>query len=186
MTHVLKILLEAAPIAAFLVGYMLGDIYVATLALLAVSVCTLAIGWRLEGRLSLVGLFTLTISLVLGGLTLALRDPDFIKLKPTIVFAIFAAGLVGSHFVGPRVLLARMLHPLLPFPEPLFRRLNLLWGGYFAVQAVLNLYVAQTYPEGTWVQFKIFGFAAMTALLLLLHLPLLRRFPPKTLQSPQA
>ncbi|MEN9986724.1 MAG: hypothetical protein RI925_2226, partial [Pseudomonadota bacterium] len=42
-------------------------------------------------------------------------------------------------------------------PEPVWKRLVLAWVAFFAGMGVLNLYVAFTFSEEVWVNFKLFG-----------------------------
>ena len=119
------------------------------------------------------------LATVLGGLTLAIHDPSFIKFKPTAVYGVFAIALLASHFVGDRVLLARIPQKTFSFPDPVWRRINVAWAVFFAGCAVLNLYVASHYDEATWVKFKTFGFTALMFVFLLAHAPFLSRYLPQ-------
>lgn len=178
----LKILLEAGPLIAFLLVYAWRGIYAATGVLVGLSVLALVAGRLHEGRYSPLSLFTVAISVVLGGLTLLYRDTSFIMVKPTVVFTVFALGLGGSHFIGNTVIFQHLFGKALPLPEPLWRRINAIWAVYFAVHAVLNLYVATHYSEQAWVIFKVFGFGAMTVLFGVGHLPFVWRH----LRTPRA
>jgi intracellular septation protein len=40
--------------------------------------------------------------------------------------------------------------------------LNLAWVIFFIVGGALNIYVAYSYPESTWVKFKLFGLIGLT------------------------
>ncbi len=44
----------------------------------------------------------------------------------------------------------------------LWRRLNWLWIGFYALLGVLNLVVAFNASERAWVNFKVFGLTAAT------------------------
>ena len=99
---------------------------------------------------------SLAIIVVMGGATLVLRDPTFIKWKPTVLYWAFAVVLAG------RRLLIEEPHPLHDagaddLPDPIWTRLNLSWVGFFVLMGAVNLYVAYNYSESTWVNFKLFG-----------------------------
>jgi len=119
------------------------------------------------------------LATVLGGLTLAIHDPVFIKFKPSGVYGVFALALLGSHFIGQRVLLARIPQKTFTFPEPVWRKVNLAWALFFLGCAALNWYVADHYDEATWVKFKTFGFTALMFVFLLAHAPFLSRYLPQ-------
>jgi intracellular septation protein len=182
-----KFLLDFAPALLFFGAYLLYDIYVAT-AVLIVAAIALVLVYRVwQKRWHKSHLVVAVMATVLGGLTLAIHDPAFIKFKPTAVYGVFALALLGSHFVGDRVLLARLGDSMedafqrktFPFPMPVWRRINLAWGLFFLGCAVLNLYVAGHYDEATWVKFKTFGFTALLFIFLIAHLPFVARYMPQ-------
>lgn len=170
----MKLLLEAGPLAAFLLVYAWRGIIDATLALVIGSVIALLAGRLLQGRFSGLSVFTVAVSVVLGGLTVIYKDASFIMVKPTVVFAAFSLGLAGSHFVGDKVMYERLFGNVWMLPSYWWRRINAAWVLYFAVHAVLNMYVATQYSERTWVYFKIFGFGLMTLVFGVAHWPLIR------------
>jgi intracellular septation protein len=174
-----KFLLDYAPALLFFAAYFLYDIYVATAALM-VSAILLVLVYRVwQKRWHKSHLVVAVLATVLGGLTLLIQDPVFIKFKPSAVYGVFALALLGSHLVGERVLLARIPQQTFTFPEPVWRRINFAWGLFFLACAALNWYVAGHYDEATWVKFKTFGFTALTFVFLLAHAPFLSRYLPQ-------
>jgi intracellular septation protein len=174
-----KFLLDFAPALLFFAAYFLADIYVAT-AVLIVAAIGLVLVYRLwQGRWHQSHMVVAVLATVLGGLTLIIQDPSFIKFKPTAVYGVFALALLGSHFVGKQVLLARIPQQTFKFPDPVWRRVNLAWGVFFIGCAALNWYVAGHYDEATWVKFKTFGFTALMFVFLLAHAPFLARYLPQ-------
>jgi intracellular septation protein len=113
---------------------------------------------------------------VFGGLTLWLDDPAFIKMKPTIVQALFAAILLGGLAFG-RPLLRPVLGMAMPWPlsDHGWRVLTLRWGVFFAVMAVLNEVVWRTQSTDVWVNFKVFGILLITLAFAAAQAPLLYR-----------
>jgi intracellular septation protein len=99
---------------------------------------------------------------VFGGLTLALRDPTFIKWKPTVVNWLFAGAFLLSQLFMRRSLLRRMMDHAVALPDAVWLRLNTAWVLFFFSMGVVNLYVAYNYSEQTWVNFKLFGFLGLT------------------------
>jgi intracellular septation protein len=177
-----KFLLDFAPALLFFAAYFLFDIYVATAVLIAAAIALVLVYRVWQKRWHTSHLVVAVLATVLGGLTLAIHDPVFIKFKPTAVYGVFALALLGSHLVGARVLLARIPQQTFSFPEPVWRRVNFAWGLFFVLCAALNFYVAAHYDESTWVKFKTFGFTALTFVFLLAHAPFLGRYLP---QDPQ-
>ena len=107
-------------------------------------------------------LITLAILIVFGGLTLVLRDPVFIKWKPTVVNWMFGAAFLGSQFIGKRTLVERMMGHAISVPTPVWSRLNWAWILFFISMGLLNIYVAYSFSEATWVNFKLFGMMGLT------------------------
>lgn len=101
--------------------------------------------------------------LVFGGLTLWIHDATFIKWKPTIVNLLFAGAFLASHFIkGPTIVQRLMGEQMKLEPESLWRRLSFMWIAFFVVSALLNLYVAYSFSEEAWVNFKLFGMIGLT------------------------
>lgn len=175
----MKFLLDYAPALLFFAAYVLFDIYVATATLIVAAIALVLIYRAWQKRWHKSHLVVAALATVLGGLTLAIHDPVFIKFKPTAVYGMFALALLGSHFVGERVLLARIPQKTFSFPEPVWRKVNLAWALFFLLCAALNWYVAGHYDEATWVKFKTFGFTALTFVFLLAHAPFLSRYMPE-------
>lgn len=165
----LKLGLEYGPLILFFLGYFLlrertvtlggteyqGLILITALFVPVLAAATVAL-WRLTGRLSAMQLVTLVVVVVFGGLTVWLNDPQFIKMKPTIIYALFA-GILGFGLLQGRSYLQLVMDEALPMrPEGwmiLTRRLAL----FFAALAVLNELVWRNFSDGTWVSFKTFG-----------------------------
>jgi intracellular septation protein len=158
----MKFLYDFFPILLFFVAYKVYDIYVATgVAIAAAAVQTLAF-WLKHRRFEKMHLVTFSLLLVFGGLTLVLRDPVFIKWKPTVINWLFAVVFLGSHWIGDRPLVERMMSHAIKADRPVWMRLSWLWIAFFSGIGVLNLYVAYNYPEETWVNFKLFGMLGIT------------------------
>lgn len=172
----MKFFLDLLPALAFFGAYMVADIYTATIALVVSLFVVVAVYrvWKNEWHKA--HFVTALIALVLGGLTLYIRDPAFIKFKPTAVYAVFSLVLIGSHFIGDKVLMQRIPQNAIRLPDALWRRVNLVWAVYFLFCAALNWYVAHTYDEATWVKFKTFGFTLLTFVFLIAHAPFLSRY----------
>ena len=153
----MKLLFDLFPVVLFFVAYKIWDIFVATAV--AIAATFLQIGWvKLQHRkVDRMLWVSLAIIVVMGGATLALRDATFIKWKPTVLYWIFAAILVGAEFLFARNLIRAMMQKQLTLPDAVWTRLNLSWAAFFVFLGALNLYVAYNFSENTWVNFKLFG-----------------------------
>lgn len=158
----MKMLIEYLPVLVFFGAYVTTDIYTAT-AVFMVAATVLALGHRLvTGEWHKVHLMVAALALVFGGLTLILHDPLFFKLKPSVLYAIFALVLIGSAFIGDKPIMQRLLGSQLELPAPIWRKLTFMWAGFFIFCGLLNLYIAFNFSEAFWVNFKLFGTLGLT------------------------
>ncbi|WP_348672480.1 inner membrane-spanning protein YciB [uncultured Abyssibacter sp.] len=175
----MKTMLDWLPALAFVAAYLVYDIYVATAVLIAALFLSVAVHRARTGEWHKMNTIAALVALVLGGTTLWVHDPMFIKLKPTVVYAVFAAGLAGSHFIGEKPLMARIPPTMIDLPEWLWARINAAWAVFFLLCAIVNVPIALYLPEATWVMIKTFGFTGASFLFLLGHLPFVAPYLPK-------
>ncbi len=200
----LKLVLELGPLAVFFFANARGDwlaeqipalaalgdpsrpeslgIFVATALFAAATLLSLAVSLALTRRLPIMPLVTGIVVLVFGGLTLLLKDETFIKMKPTIVNALFGGILLGGLYFG-KSLLGYVLDSVFQLTDAGWRKLTLRWGVFFLALAILNEVIWRTTaatmaPEAAtdlWVSFKVFGVMPLTLLFTFTQVPLLMR-----------
>lgn len=164
-----KPVLEIGPVLVFFVVYILfrgekvtvfGREYegfiLATLVFIPVLVVATLIQWRLTGKLAPMQVATLVLVVVFGGLSVWLNDPRFFKIKPTIIYLIFAA-ILGYSLIAGKNWLQLVLSEALPMDADGWRKLTLRMTLLFAGLAIANEVVWRTMSESTWVYFKTFG-----------------------------
>jgi len=165
----MKFLFDLFPVILFFIAYKMYDIYVATAVIIVASTLQIAYLYFKHKRVEKIHLITLALILVLGGLTLFLQDEEFIKWKPTIVNWGFALVFLGSHYIGEKPIIQRMMGQAMTLPAQIWLRLSWLWIAFFIFSGVLNLYVAYTYDTDTWVNFKLFGLMGITFVFILIQ-----------------
>jgi len=157
-------LFDLAPLLAFVVAYYVGGIYIATAVLMAAMVALVAVDLARHRRVSSMHLMSTILVLVLGSATLILRDPRFLKWKPTIFLWAVALASVVTAWVGRQPLAQRLLGPLVTgsesLPRTVWLRLSWVWGAFYGLLGALNLWVAYRLTERAWVNFKVFGLTA--------------------------
>lgn len=173
----MKQLIDFIPLVIFFFLYKSYDIYVATGALIAATAVQVAVTYFLYKKVEKMQLITFAIVAVFGGMTLFFHDDNFIKWKVTIIYALFAIGLLVSDFLGKPVIKG-MLSKEITVADSVWKRVNLAWVGFFAVCAALNIYVAYELPLDVWVNFKVFGlliatfaFTILTGIYVYKHMP---------------
>ena len=126
----IKALLEYGPIAVFFLGYMtLRDrsfmiagaerdgLILITAVFVPLIMLTTFLFWRLTGKVSKMQLVTLVVVVVFGGMTIWFNDDRFIKMKPTIIYLIFA-GILGFGLLRGQSYLRVVMEEMLPLqPE---------------------------------------------------------------------
>lgn len=176
----MKLLVDFLPIVIFFVVYkMTNDLILATAILIPATMLQMGYTWLTTKKIEKMQLVTLIMVVVLGGLTVALQDGQFIKWKPTIVNWLFGLAFLGSQFIGKKPVVQRLMEKGIQLPGRIWRQLNFAWFVFFAVMGSLNLYVAFNYSEATWVDFKFFGMLGLTFVFILAQGIYMSRFMPK-------
>ncbi len=167
-----RLLLDLGPLFLFFLSFEFGGIFVATGIFMAAVLATLALGWHLEKRLSPIPLITAVLVLVFGGLTLYLRNDVFIKMKPTVLYTIFGATLLGGLLFN-RLFIKYVFTEAFNLTEKGWRGLTWRWGIFFLVLAAVNEAVWRHTSTATWVSFKVWGIMSLIFLFALAQTPFL-------------
>ncbi|HEY7458623.1 MAG TPA: septation protein A [Xanthobacteraceae bacterium] len=175
LNPLLKLALDVGPLLLFFFVNTRWGIFTATAAFMVATLISIAVTYALTRRVPMMPLVSAIVVMVFGGLTLYLQDETFIKLKPTIIYASFAALLLGGLLVG-RSLLALVLDSVFQLTDQGWKTLTLRWGLFFAAMAILNEIVWRSVSTDTWVAFKTFGFLPLTILFALAQTPLIVRY----------
>ena len=165
----MQLFVDYLPILFFFGAYFYKDIYFATVVLMIVMPVVLAVQWWITGQANRIYLASTILVLVLGGFTLALRNPLFLYWKPTVLNWIIALVFLGSQFIGDKPIVQRMLGSAATLTDEQWRRLNVLWVSFFAAVGFINLFVAYTFSEPTWVRFKLFGLLGLTVVFVIIQ-----------------
>ncbi len=150
-------------------------IFVATAVFMVAIVAALAISYVMTRRLPMMPLVTAAIVVVFGGLTLFLQNETFIKLKPTIIYLLFAVTLFGG-LLFRKPLLAMVFDQMFNLSDEGWRKLTIRWALFFLAMAVLNEIVWRTQSTDTWVTFKVFGVMPLTFIFAALQYPILTKY----------
>lgn len=132
-------------------------ILIATAATILATFLQIAIVWFKHRKVDKMLWVSLAIIVIFGGATLFFHNPTFIKWKPTALYWLFGSALLVSALVFRRNLIRAMLEAQVRLPDPVWSRLNSAWAGFFGAMGLINLYVAYSFSEDVWVDFKLFG-----------------------------
>lgn len=144
-------------------SFSIGGIFSATAFLIGSSLVVYAGLFIHQRKLEKSQWLTLGACLVFGTLTLALHSEAILKWKAPVLNWLFALAFAGSHFIGDKPLVQRMMGHAVRLPAAQWAQLNVAWIIFFLVCGSANLFVAFVYPA-IWVDFKVFGSLAMTLL----------------------
>ena len=167
-----KTALELGPVIAFFVAYIAlkdrvftingteyGGFIVATAALVPLLLISTGLLWKLTGRLSRMQIMTMVLVVIFGGLTVWLNDERFLKIKPTIVYLVFA-GLLGAGLLRGRSYLQYVMEEMIPMTETGWMILTRRLTAFFVALAVSNELVWRFMSTEAWVYFETFVLTA--------------------------
>ncbi len=171
----LKLVFDLGPLVLFFAANSRFGIFTATATFMVAVVAALAASYALTRALPIMPVVTAVIVLVFGGLTLALHNDLFIKIKPTIIYVLFGDVLVGGLLFN-KPLLGVVFDSLFHLTAEGWRKLTWRWAIFFFLLAVLNEIVWRNTSTDTWVTFKAFGVVPLTFLFGALQYPLLKKY----------
>ncbi len=176
--QLLKLLVEVGPLVVFFVMNARAGIFWGTGAFMVAIVISLIASRILFGRVPVMPLVTGVFVLVFGGLTLWLQDEQFIKIKPTLVNALFAGALFTGLLAG-RSLLKIVFGEVFRLTDEGWRKLTFRWACFFTFLAVLNEVVWRSFSTDVWVSFKVFGIMPLTMIFAIAQMGLLKQHEPR-------
>lgn len=170
------LLLDLGPIIAFFVTYRFShdNIYLATGVIMVTTLLAVAWGWLKTRKFRMMPVITLVLVMVFGGLTIWLHNPVFIKMKPTIIYFLFAIALAIGALTG-NYYMRSLFGGAFEMEDAHWRVLTWRWVAFFVTLAALNEIVWRNVSESTWVNVKTFAFIPLTLLFAMANTPFLTR-----------
>lgn len=168
----LKMVLELGPVVLFFIGYaklkdqtvtILGQDYsgfiAMTAAFIPLMLVTTGLLWWLTGKLSKMQLVTVVLVVVFGGLSVWLKDERFFKMKPTMIYLLFA-GILGFGLLRGQSYLKLAMEEALALQHEGWMILTRRLCAFFFGLAVANEVIWRSLSTDAWVTFKTFGLTA--------------------------
>jgi intracellular septation protein len=177
--QLLKLAVEVGPLVVFFLVNARAGIFWGTGVFMGATVASLIASRILFGRIPVMPLVTGVCVMVFGGLTLWLQDDHFIKIKPTIVNALFAGALFIGLLAG-QSLLRVVFGEVFRLTDEGWRKLTLRWAFFFMFLAVLNEIMWRSFSTDTWVSFKVFAVMPLTMAFAVAQVGLLRQYEQPT------
>ena len=174
-----KLLLDLGPLILFFAINAIYGIYAATGVFMVTVLAALIASRVLYGTIEVMPLVTAVFVLIFGGLTIYLQNETFIKMKPTVVYLLFAAILLAGLALK-RTFLKMLMGEVFQLTDEGWLKLTYRWAGFFVVMALLNEVVWRSVSTDTWVSFKVFGLFPLTLLFAALQVGLLQKYAQET------
>ena len=168
-----KLLLDLGPLFAFFLVNLKWGLLPATGVLVPLSVVALAVSWRLDGRVSPIALYSTVAVVLFGGLSLWLRDVTFIKVKLTVIYALFGS-VLAIGLVRGKSLLKELLGQDMRLTEAGWRILTLRFALFFFGLAGANEVVRRVVSDRAYGSFKFLGVMGAMFVFMLAQAPLLK------------
>jgi intracellular septation protein len=170
----MKLLIEAGPLLLFFIANWKLGIYWGTGIFMAATAASLAASWIMTRKIAVMPLISAGFVAVFGALTLWLHDDTFIKIKVTLINALFGVLLLGGLVFG-QLFLKTVMGEAMRLTEAGWRTLTLRWALFFFAVALLNEYVWRSYPTDVWVNFKVFGLLPLTVVFAMAQAPFMMK-----------
>lgn len=185
----LKFALEIGPLLVFFFGNLRGEwlaetfpalsavggpLLIATALFMVATVVSLIVSKIVFKHLPIMPFVSGVVVMVFGTLSIWLQDETFIKMKPTIVNALFGVVLLGGLLFG-KALLGYVFNAAFNLDEPGWKKLTVRWGIFFLFLSVLNELVWRNFSAEAWVNFKVWGTMPITIAFTLAQMPLIMR-----------
>ena len=182
-----KLATELGPLIVFFAANAKFHLFVATGAFMVAVVVAMIASYVVTRHVPIMALVTGIIVLVFGTLTLVLHDETFIKVKPTIIYGLFALILGGGLLFG-RSYIAIMFDQVFNLTPHGWRLLTARWALFFLGMAILNEAIWRTQSTDFWVAFKALGVIPLTMIFGVIQMPLIKRYhlEPATLEASEA
>ena len=153
-----------------------GGIFNAATFLLIASICVYGGLFLFAGRLDKFQWITFVGVLFACTLTIVFQSVTFLKWKAPVVNWIFASVFIASRSFSDKPAIEHMMGHTVNAPKEIWYRLNNIWVIYFILLGAINLAVAYSLSEATWLQFKVFGNLIITFLFIIGQMPLLAKY----------
>lgn len=186
---VLKLLLEVGPIGVFFLAYRLApvesglsvearqlqQILFATAVFIPAILGSLALSWALTRHLPRMAVITAIVVTIFGGLTLILRDDTFVKMKPTILYGLFAS-ILGFGLLRGQSYLRYLMDEIIPMRREGWMKFTRRFVLFYILLAILNEIVWRVYGTDTWVDFRTFVLPLANVAFVMAQVPLFQKY----------
>jgi len=176
----MRLVVDFGPLVVFFATYKLtgGGLHgtlVATGAFMVAVVIAIGASVAVFRKVTPMLLLSTALILTFGTITLYLRDPRFIQMKPTLYYAVLAILLFGGLLRG-KPLLRWLFGPIFPgLDEAGWLKLSRNWAIFFVALGVANEVMRATLSFDTWLTTKVWGVPIISLIFAAANIPMLLR-----------
>lgn len=171
----LKFITEFGPLVLFFVGYKTGGMMTATMYMLAASSVAIIITYVFERKIHKINLISTALLAISSSLTLISGNAIFIKMKPTILYMIFALIFLVTNIKKKPAIKFMLGHSIKMTNDDCWMQLNFRFMFFFILMAITNEFMWRNFDEATWVNFKVFGAFPITLLFMISQVPFIMK-----------
>ena len=181
----LSVAIDYGPLIVFLLSYYWfqpdGEDSVGTLlailkstgAFIVAAIAALIASKLLVGTVSRMLMLSTVLIVGFGGMTILLRDPFYVQVKPTVLYAFFGIVLLIGWMRGQAYLRWLLEAAFEGLSQEGWLKLSRNWGFFFLFLAVLNEALRMSVSFETWLWAKLWVFMGLSFAFTLVQLPML-------------
>ncbi len=172
-----RLAIDFGPLIIWLTVYFsTKDVLLSTGVFMAATSVAIAASWFAYRHISALLLFSGAMVLGFGGLTLWLKDPQYIQMKPTAYYLLVAA-ILGFGIVTGRPTIKLVLGHAYPGLTDIgWAKLTRNWALFFIAMAAANEAVWRNTSMDFWLGYKLWGAMPATLLFAFANVPMLMRY----------
>ncbi len=165
----MQLLADFLPLLFFFAAYLYDDLYFAVGVLMVAMPIGLVLKTYWTKKLDKIYLGSTIFLLILGSATLFFRNPLFLYWKPTAFYWVVSIVFLASQWIGDKTIVERLFAQAADLSREQWVKLNLMWVAFFIFAGGLNIYVAYSFSQQVWVNFKVFGLLALTLIFVIIQ-----------------
>ncbi len=169
----LSLALDFGPLLVFFLAYKFQGVIIGTATFMVAIVLAVLVSKLKLGRVSPMLWLSAILVVFFGGLTIYFHDQRFIQIKPTIIYAFFAALLLGGLARGKPLLKYLLQAAYDGLSEEGWRKLSRNWAFFFIAMAVANEIMRNAMDFDTWLAVKVWGVTIISFLFAAANIPML-------------
>ena len=181
----LNVAIDYGPLIVFLLSFYLfrpdGDDSVGTLvaiikstgAFIVAAIAALIASKLLTGQISKMLMLSTVLIVGFGGMTILLRDPFYVQVKPTVLYAFFGVVLLIGWLRGKAFLQWLLEAAFEGLSQEGWLKLSRNWGFFFVFMAVLNEVLRMQLTFESWLWAKLWVFMPLSFIFTFTQIPML-------------